>query len=960
MQRDGCTFWEALKTLAVRGGIQLPEQTDEEFKQALSDVSERREVEELLTMAAAYWHSSLPSHMRRLVKDTYGLSDETIDDLCIGYADGALWSTFVDVIGVDRDKALSTGLFVKRRNSVVDFFVGRIIFPYWRSGRVVYATGRKTEHTPDKDWERGKYKKLRLHSKTAPYISEHVTNTWFYNEDDARCGKSETLIITEGTTDCIAAMQAGFRVTSPGTTRFSKRDIPKIIDLTKSAVRVVICNDNEAPDQNGRRPGLDGAVETATALYEAGRDVRLAILPRQSGVAKVDLCDFLRDGGVEPFREVIQAAPTYPSYLIRQVSTSTPKVDLDHALRKALVAISNSGEAARDEYVGEVSKRFSLGKRVVTSMVKRITDEEKRERNNQREMRRLGAVWESLSKQVYMADSNGKEFEVSSFVIRPIRRLVLDEGGDAWEVDFVAETGRIIRAHLLTESFRSRVSLINALPSADLQWLGSDNHTQGLLRLLVDECEETVRGTKRLGMVDEDREVASWAAPGWKEGGEKVVWVDTGISLATRIAYPSHDNEKFRESARVILPLLPALNTERCMLPLIGWWFAASMRPRFQRLCGHFPFLCVHGTQGSGKTSLAQFVFWPMSGIHHGAPYSAGQTEFASLRLLSSTTSIPVVMDEYKPFSMPRARRDRLHQLLHENYAGSAPERGRADQSTVSYRLTAPLCMVGETRPSIPALIERIISSVPSKDALSEAKGIFSRVVQADPTNLVVPLVDHSLSFDVGSNYKIAKAAVEFELDSLGRNIPVRVADNLSIMVTGLISYQSFCERAGLAAQDVDVREACLGVIDDLFGEATSVHTALDRFIEELSVLSVMDKIRHGSEWQRLEDGDVAIHFSSCHSAFREHCKRIDHEGEAPDRQSLRRQAREEEKRSGGYVKEIARAVYFGQQRRRALVISVKRARLRGLEVDGFETTANYQGEVARWGENASDDGDPF
>ena len=40
------------------------------------------------------------------------------------------------------------------------------------------------------------------------------------------------------------------------------------------------------------------------------------------------------------------------------------------------------------------------------------------------------------------------------------------------------------------------------------------------------------------------------------------------------------------------------------MLPIIGWYFAAPLKPRIVRRIGRFPILFVWGTQGSGKSTL--------------------------------------------------------------------------------------------------------------------------------------------------------------------------------------------------------------------------------------------------------------------------------------------------------------------------------------------------------------------
>lgn len=81
-QRDSVGFKEAVFTLAERKGVRRPDQDDEAFQKELALLVERRDVERLLTKAAAYYHGVLPSKVREeLYRDHYGFTDETIDGL---------------------------------------------------------------------------------------------------------------------------------------------------------------------------------------------------------------------------------------------------------------------------------------------------------------------------------------------------------------------------------------------------------------------------------------------------------------------------------------------------------------------------------------------------------------------------------------------------------------------------------------------------------------------------------------------------------------------------------------------------------------------------------------------------------------------------------------------------------------------------------------------------------------
>ena len=66
-------------------------------------------------------------------------------------------------------------------------------------------------------------------------------------------------------------------------------------------------------------------------------------------------------------------------------------------------------------------------------------------------------------------------------------------------------------------------------------------------------------------------------------------------------------------------------------------------------------------------------------GIRSAESFSATETEFALLKLFSSTNSVTGFIDEHKPFDMLRYRRNTLHHYMRRLYTGEVESRGRAD-----------------------------------------------------------------------------------------------------------------------------------------------------------------------------------------------------------------------------------------------------------------------------------------
>jgi len=337
-------------------GFDRPEQSEE----AKVAYEERRNIEAIFALAADYYHEQLPDEQRSWLRTRYGSTDETIDNLKLGYApasDNNLFAYLRKTHKIATDDLLKTGLFRQNSHGIQDVFQGRIMFPYWNRGAVVYFIGRETDETPEWEKERGmKYSKLLVHKDNHPYVSEHVRNDSFYGEDEIR-GK-DRIFITEGVTDCIIANQYGFSCVSPVTISFRDADHPKLIELTKHAKTIYIVNDNES-NESGRK----GALRTAGALWAAGKVARFVELPRPAGLDKIDLNDFLRQFGADELKKLLPTAQTLLDIHIETASKADAGKAKADALRDVFRLIAQIEDRfLRAQWRKELPKKLGISK----------------------------------------------------------------------------------------------------------------------------------------------------------------------------------------------------------------------------------------------------------------------------------------------------------------------------------------------------------------------------------------------------------------------------------------------------------------------------------------------------------------------------------------------------------------------------------------------------------------------
>ena len=371
-EREKVGFKEAVFLLAERAGLRRPNQGDASWKRELAAATERREVERLLGIAAKYYHSRLPDKIRdQFWKQRYGFTDETIDQLQLGWADGHLFDHLIAEAGRDRSQALKTGLFVVLAGGrVVDLFRNRLVFPYWRGGRVVYFTARRTEYTGDEAWEESKYKKLLTHSDEHSYVSPTVRNDFFFNEDAAQ--GADELVITEGTPDCISAMQAGVACISTSTTSFRGQDLPRLLELSRHAKRIIICNDAE---KSGA--GEVAAAALAAALWNQGREVCIAAIPRPEGIEKIDVNELVFAHGPEALRAVLSEAKSYPDYLLDRIPADTPKADLDRLLEPVLLSLTGCSPIRADVVFDAITAKLGVRRKALNEHRKALTQKKR-------------------------------------------------------------------------------------------------------------------------------------------------------------------------------------------------------------------------------------------------------------------------------------------------------------------------------------------------------------------------------------------------------------------------------------------------------------------------------------------------------------------------------------------------------------------------------------------------------
>lgn len=951
MRRDGCDFKTSLAWLANRVGLSYaPTPKDAEDT---SLVLARRSVTTLQTRLQHLLHELLPSLVREHLRTHYGLSDETIDLEQIGWCPAGFFDVAKDELEVNEDELLSTGYFLRSRSGIVPLFTHRIVFPYWSRGHVVYAIGRlhAAPGAELEDYERAKYRKLLTSSENHLYVHASVHNEWFWGEDNLRSAR-EWAVFTEGITDAIALVQAGVPAASFVTTQHRDADAPKVLEMTRHLGRVYICNDADVlPD--GTKPGLRGALKIASLLTQAGKDVRIVVLPKPEGAKKIDVNEYLRDEARaerDPgasFRALLPTAKTVPEVLFDEIPDGLDSISLEKRIAEIAASYPQMGGVTEAIIAKAVAKRFELPKAYFSKLLKGAqreavkTDPVSPPTPTDRDRMR-GSVDEEIG-YYYVRSETGTE-PITNFSLNA-RAIVETEQGKLVQADviFRSATKKGISAITFPRAaWNGKRRFIDSFPDPNMNFTGGDDHVQGILNKMLSGDVPYLRGTGVLGLhktddgyryVLPDRVLTASGDADPRSFVYAPSQAGQMASIAKKLSFPESDRTV--DLAKKAIPLLLDVNDPEVVLPILSHTYASAWKPLFRQKMGHFPILNVVGQKGSGKTTLVTRVFWPLQGAAGTDSYACTETPFVLLKLLSSSNSFWIPFDEFRSDMNP-SKMENFLRNLRRVYNGDTEERGHADQTTTSYELTAPVVVMGESAFEDPALQERILPAYPNRSVLRRNKKYreAAKMLESLPLReLAAPYLRWVLrSIDYFPTWleEAEKKTDEFLADAK-TILPARVRDNIVVMTFGAETLNRWTLSMGFDLADVGGawgKEGTLGVISEV-GREASVETSkdpFDAFLEQFSFLA-RERILVPNVHYKVEGDNLAIALEACHQLLLLHQSKSGKKDGIFGIESLRRSIREKKKNEDAgekdYVLHVDSRVRFTSTRPRCVILSI-------------------------------------
>ena len=343
MEYENQTFPEAVRMLAQRAGIALPEVDDS--KEARQADSRRAKLLEINKEAAKYFYYQLRTErgsvgMEYLRKRE--LSDETMNHFGLGYANKYSNDLiqYLKSKGYSEDLIRDAGLCnVDEKHGMYDKFWNRVMFPIQDINHRVIGFGGRVMGD-------GKPKYLN-----SPETEIFDKSRNLYGLNFARTSRKGNMILCEGYMDVIAMHQAGFTqaVASLGTAFTSGQASL----LRRYANEILLSYDSDGA-------GVNAALRAIGILKEAGMTGRVINLEPYK-----DPDEFIKALGGEEFQKRLDHAENSFFFELRQLqknydlSDPEQKTAFHREIARKLCTFSE--EVERENYIEAVAQKYHIG-----------------------------------------------------------------------------------------------------------------------------------------------------------------------------------------------------------------------------------------------------------------------------------------------------------------------------------------------------------------------------------------------------------------------------------------------------------------------------------------------------------------------------------------------------------------------------------------------------------------------
>ncbi|HAL63214.1 MAG TPA: DNA primase [Clostridiales bacterium] len=504
MRAEGLDFVEALKLMADRAGIILPED-DSPIDSKL--YQKKKRILDINKTAARFYYETLtksePGRAGLEYLKKRAIDAKTITKFGLGYAPDSFdaLKKYMNKLGFSDSELLDSGLLVSRNGKAVDKFRRRVIFPIIDlRGNVIAFGGRIIDASEKDGYKPPKY----LNSPDTPVFNKGKN---LFSLNLAKKESQERCILCEGYMDVISVYKSGVtNITATLGTALTEEQAKLLMKYTDE---ILLCYDSDEAGQAATKR----AIEIITSVGGKCRIMQL------TGAKDPD--EYINKNGAAKFREVMDKSIASTDYLINGIRK---KYNLDTTDGKALFVEETSNLLAKipnaieaDAYIKRISDETEISKDAIYSEIRKhksadkiSTGTKKIARVSVNSLKRKNSINEDAEKKLLSLVIESKasynaikdEFlpsDYSNDVLRRLSRIVYD----------CYERGEPIDSAVITAKFEGDEASYVSEIFCNLETYSDEKNTIAQLvnRIKIQNLDEKIEQAKKENDVMKLREL---------------------------------------------------------------------------------------------------------------------------------------------------------------------------------------------------------------------------------------------------------------------------------------------------------------------------------------------------------------------------------------------------------------------------------------------------------------------
>ena len=377
MKHEQITYPEALRWLAKKYNIEIQEKelTDEEKQQQ----SDRESMFIVNEWARTYFQDILKNDpdgiaIGKQYFRSRGIRDDIVEKFCLGFAlpqRDALAKAALKA-GYQAEFLVKTGLCIKKGDSLLDRYAGRVIFPWLNvSGKVVAFGGRLLDART-----KGVQQKYVNSPDSEIYHKDHELYGLY--QAKKAIAKEDRVYMVEGYTDVIAMHQSGIEnVVANSGTALSVYQIKLLRRFTQNLTLLY----------DGDEAGIHAAMRGTDMLLAEGMNIKVLLLPDGD-----DPDSFAKKHSSQELKDYIEQNQTdFITFKTRlTVENVTDPVKRSEAISGIVKSISFiPDQILRSTYLSELAQRMDIKEQTLLNsmngMIRKEIEEKEKEREREAE-----------------------------------------------------------------------------------------------------------------------------------------------------------------------------------------------------------------------------------------------------------------------------------------------------------------------------------------------------------------------------------------------------------------------------------------------------------------------------------------------------------------------------------------------------------------------------------------------